>query len=124
MTFVDQIAEARIREAMASGQLDDLPGQGKPLNLDDDSGVPEEFRLAYRILKNSGLVPPEIELRGRIDVLEETLLSINDIIDRNEALKKLHCLYARLENFHGRQMNLALREEYYRKVMQRLSTKS
>lgn len=63
--MLDFIAERRIAEAIANGDFDDLPGSGKPLELDDDSLLPEELRLAYRILKNAGFVPPEIEsLKG------------------------------------------------------------
>jgi len=59
--MLESIAERRIGEAVANGELDNLPGAGKPLELDDDPLVPEELRLAYRILKNAGYVPPEIE---------------------------------------------------------------
>ena len=59
--MLDFIAERKIAEAIANGDFDDLPGSGKPLELDDDSLVPEELRLAYRILRNAGFVPPEIE---------------------------------------------------------------
>ncbi len=59
--MLDFIAEQRIAEAIENGDFDDLPGSGKPLELDDDSLVPEELRLAYRVLKNAGFVPPEIE---------------------------------------------------------------
>lgn len=63
--MLDFIAEQRIAEAIANGDFDDLPGSGKPLELDDDSLLPEELRLACRILKNAGFVPPEIEsLKG------------------------------------------------------------
>lgn len=59
--MLDFIAEQRIAEAIENGDFDDLPGSGKPLQLDDDSLVPEELRLAYRVLKNAGFVPSEIE---------------------------------------------------------------
>ena len=59
--MLEFIAEQRIAEAIENGDFDNLPGAGKPLELDDDSLVPEELRLAYRILKNAGFVPPEIE---------------------------------------------------------------
>ena len=121
MDFIDQIAEIKIKEALEQGQLDDLPGQGKPVNLEDDRTVPEEFRMAYRILKNSGFVPPEIQLRGEINALEATLSSIEDAASKNKVLKKVHCLYTRLDNMQDRQMNLALREEYYRKVIEKFS---
>lgn len=59
--MLDFIAEQRIAEAIENGDFDDLPGSGKPLQLDDDSLVPEELRLAYRVPKNAGFVPSEIE---------------------------------------------------------------
>jgi hypothetical protein len=46
MNLLDQIAEARIQAAIDQGELRDLPGQGKPLQLDDDSAIPEELRVA------------------------------------------------------------------------------
>ena len=66
----DAIAEKKIAEAIARGELDDLPGAGKPLELDDDSNVPEDLRVAYRILKNAGFVPPEVESLREIGQLE------------------------------------------------------
>jgi hypothetical protein len=89
--MLDFIAEQRIAKAIENGDLDDLPGSGKPLELDDDSLVPEELRLAYRILKNAGFVPPEIE-------------SLRD----SKAERKLVLLRARIE------------ARYYDKVIARM----
>lgn len=122
MMLIDQIAESRIEQAIASGELDNLPGRGQPLQLQDDSMIPEEYRMAYRILKNAGLVPPEIGLQKEINSLEGSLAAIHDEAEQSRVRKKLQCLYLKLDNRHGRHINLALREEYYRKVMQRLST--
>ncbi len=55
------VVESRILEARENGDFDNLPGKGKPLVLDDDALVPEEVRAAYRVLKNAGFVPPEID---------------------------------------------------------------
>ncbi|MBL8385205.1 MAG: DUF1992 domain-containing protein [Burkholderiales bacterium] len=57
----DRIAEERIGRAAAAGAFDDLPGAGRPLDLGDDLLVPPEVRMANRILKNAGCVPPELE---------------------------------------------------------------
>jgi len=74
MWLIDRIAEQKITEAVAHGELDDLPGQGRPLCLDDDSLVPQELRAAYRLLKNAGYLPAEAGiLRDIADV--ETLLA-------------------------------------------------
>lgn len=56
-----ELVERRIADARRQGAFDDLPGQGRPLVLDDDRLVPEEVRVAMRILKNAGVLPPEIE---------------------------------------------------------------
>lgn len=50
------IAEERIRQAQARGDLDNLPGQGRPLVFDDDPLAPEELRTAWRLLKGAGVV--------------------------------------------------------------------
>ena len=58
------MAERKIAEAVANGELDNLPGAGKPLELDDDALVPEELRMAYRVLKNAGYAPAEVGKPG------------------------------------------------------------
>ena len=78
--MLEFIAEQKIAEAIAKGELDDLPGAGRPLELDDERLVPEELRVAYRILKNAGCLPPELETPGEIT-----------------AAKKLDLLKARIE---------------------------
>ena len=63
LNLLDQIAEARIQEAVNAGLLRNLPGEGQPLRLEDTSAVPGELRVAYRVLKNAGFLPPELPLR-------------------------------------------------------------
>ncbi|GGP18465.1 DnaJ family domain-containing protein [Silvimonas iriomotensis] len=63
MWFLTELAERRIAEARDQGELDNLPGAGKPLPDDEiDPLVPEHQRLAFRVLKNSGFLPPELEM--------------------------------------------------------------
>ena len=62
MLLLDLLAEKRISDAIAEGVFDGLPGAGKPVPEEDLSLVPESERAAYRILKNAGLIPQEIEL--------------------------------------------------------------
>jgi len=89
--MLDFLAERVIQEAIARGELDDLPGAGRPLDLTDDALVPEELRVAYRILKNAGFVPPEVEALNEIAALER--LAVGDAT----AVKKLALLKARVE---------------------------
>jgi len=59
---METISERRIRDAQDEGLFSNLPGQGKPLNLDDDRGIPEDLRLTFKVLKNAGCLPVEMEL--------------------------------------------------------------
>ena len=62
MQAFDAIAERRIREAQKRGEFDDLPGMGLPMALDDDTFVPEDLRVAYRLLAASeGTLTERIE---------------------------------------------------------------
>ena len=63
MWLLDELAERHIAAARDRGELDNLPGAGRPLALEDDSMVPEELRAAYRLMKNAGLIPQELVLR-------------------------------------------------------------
>jgi hypothetical protein len=61
--YIDEI----LAKAQAHGLMDNLPGQGKPLDLSDDELVPDEYRLGYRMLKSNGFAPPWVEARREID---------------------------------------------------------
>lgn len=89
--MLEFIAEQRIAEAIANGELDDLPGAGLPLDLDDDALIPEDLRLAHRSLKNAGYLPPELETLNEIAQLERT--AIGDAT----AVEKLAVLKAKIE---------------------------
>ena len=95
----DLLAERKISEALARGELDDLPGAGRPLELDDDALVPEDLRAAYRILRNAGFVPPEVEVLRSIAQLEDLINSQDlDAAARSKALRKLALLRTRIES--------------------------
>jgi DnaJ family protein C protein 28 len=56
-----------IQKAMQDGQFDDLPGKGKPLNLDENPFADPEWELAHHVLKSSGYTLPWIETRQQIE---------------------------------------------------------
>jgi DnaJ family protein C protein 28 len=62
--YFDYIDE-QIREAQDRGEFDNLPGKGKPLNLDDNLFTGDKA-MAYNLLKQNGYAPPEIELAKEI----------------------------------------------------------
>jgi len=105
MWLIDKLADKHITDAIENGELDNLPGAGKPLVLDDDSMVPEELRAGYRLLKNAGFLPPELNLRNEI-VSAEQLLSEVLIHDQNgkktEKLnRRMQLLQLRLNSVRG-----------------------
>ena len=92
----ERIAERRIVEAMARGEFDDLPGRGARLPQDDDRLVPAEMRVAYRVLKNAGIVPGEVSIRKEIAKAEESLKRGISGQSRARTIRRLNLLYARL----------------------------
>lgn len=74
MLLIDRLAEEKIANAIKRGELDDLPGMGKPLHLDDDPLVPEELRAGFRLLKNAGYLPPNLQLRKEIESVEALIV--------------------------------------------------
>ena len=118
MLDFDAIAEQRIREALAQGEFDNLPGAGKPLQLDDDSLIPEDQRLAYRILKDAGYVPEEMENRREIASLQRVLPHM-DGERRAEALRRLHFLMSKVSA--GRGQSLRVEAAYYERLVEKLA---
>ncbi|WP_456294738.1 DUF1992 domain-containing protein [Vibrio sp. AK197] len=89
----EQLAEQRILAAMKEGQLDNLPGHGQPLILDDDSMVPEHLRMGYRILKNAGFIPPELVYRQQALELCDLIAECDPLSDeQQQALAKIRQL--------------------------------
>jgi len=96
--MLDFLVEKKIEEAVSRGELQNLPGEGRPLALDDDALVPEDLRAAYRILKNAGYVPPEVEAFTEIAQLEALVCSeAEDAAARSKAARKLALLRTKIE---------------------------
>ena len=122
MAGLDVIAEQRIRDAQARGEFDDLPGTGTPLNLDDDALVPEELRAAYRVLKNSGFLPAELENSREIRDIELLIGTATDESTRARLLSRISYLLSRRSD--GRPRNLQIEEAYIEALVERLGSRS
>ena len=120
MLLNDKLVEARIEEAIQRGEFDNLPGAGKPLVLDDDSHIPVELRVGYRILKNAGCVPPELELRREIYNVEQLLANVEDASEQHRLLKRINFLMTRLSVTRGTKLNLNVEAAYYEKLQKKL----
>lgn len=88
--IVATVAERKIRESIRKGELDNLPGKGKPLQLEDLSHIPEELRAGYIVLKNAGFLPEEMQLGREIITLRSLVNSCYDELDRQEFKKELN----------------------------------
>lgn len=119
MNLFDQIAETRIQEAIKRGELCDLPGEGKSLQLDDDSAIPEELRVAYRLLKNAGFLPPELQLRKELREAEQLLQQLPES-GRSRARARLELLQLRLAASRRQPINLLLEDHYWQRLLERL----
>jgi hypothetical protein len=120
ITGFEKIVEERIRRAFENGEFDDLSGAGEPLALEDDSCVPEELRLAYKILKNAECLPPEIELRKEIEKTEDLLAALPDTAEKYRILKKLNFLIFKVNTVRRASIANEIPEHYAAQVVSRL----
>jgi len=115
-----RLAEQRIQEAMKRGEFDNLPGKGKPLELEDLSHVPEELRLAYKILKNAGFLPPEVELLREIRTVEDLIEHMEDEEHRYRQIRRLNYLIMKLNQIRRRPIDLEKEQRYYQKIVEKI----
>ena len=119
MLGFQKIIEKRIQEALNRGDFDDLPGRGEPLQVEDDSRVPEDLRLAYKILKNADCLPPELELRKEIRQMEDLLENIPDEKKKYRQIKKINFKIMKLNLIGNRAPLLEEKQIYYKKLVDR-----
>jgi len=119
MICFQRIAEKRIEEAIREGAFEDLPGAGKPLKLEDESHIPEDLRLAYKVLRNANFLPPEISLRKEIAKTEDLLAGMEDTQAKYLQLKKLNFLVMKLNMMRGTHTGLEKGQRYEKKLVER-----
>ncbi len=121
MFLLEIIAEERIREAMARGEFANLPGAGKPLHFEDDVMIPEDLRVAYKVLKNAGCIPPELELRKEILTLRDLLRTIEDEDAKRDKIRELNYKLLKLNLMRGRTVNLDEFPEYKERILGKMA---
>jgi Domain of unknown function (DUF1992) len=107
MNFQKTVDE-KIEEAIAKGEFDNLPGKGKPLDLDAYFATPERLRMGYSILKSADIIPEEMELLREIERLRKSLDSCT-----NQAEKK-----ALRQQLSEKLTNVNMRLEHNRKAQE------
>ncbi|WDP92421.1 MAG: DUF1992 domain-containing protein [Desulfobacter sp.] len=110
----EAIVEERIKQAQKEGRFDNLKGQGRPLKF-DDANVPEELRMAHKILKNAGFLPPEIELKKKISRTRDLMAGLDEGSPEKATLtKKLNYLLVKLDSVRRPSPAAALVRDRYR----------
>ncbi len=120
MSIIDKLAEQQILKAQERGDFDNLPGHGKPLQLDDDSMVPEALRAGYRLLKNSGYLPPELQLGKEIKEVEQLLGQISEPSQKLHAERRLQALKGQLGEIRGNRLDWAAERQYREQLLNSL----
>jgi hypothetical protein len=118
-----RLAEQRILEAQRRGEFDDLPGKGKPLELEDLSWVPEDLRIGYKVLKNARVLPPEVELLKDIHTLEDLLKHVDNESERLALAKSIQWKMIHLDMLKRRSTPLGNVRAYGRKLVRRFGGK-
>ena len=118
-----RMAEQRILEAQRNGIFDDLPGKGKPLELEDMSWVPDDLRIGYHVLKNANVLPPEAELLKDIHTLEDLLKHVEDEAERRALAKSIQWKMIRLDLLKRRSLDQHSLRQYGRKLVDKFRSR-
>ena len=74
----DHIGRA-LRESEASGELRAAPSYGKPMSFGDGyDETPDALKMPFKILKDAGVAPPEVDLMREIAALQAALAGSDD----------------------------------------------
>jgi hypothetical protein len=121
--FFQRIAEQRILEAQRAGAFDDLPGKGKPLELEDLTWVPEDLRVGYKVLKNAHVLPPEAELLKDIHTLEDLLKHVEEEGARRALAKSIQWKLIHLDMIKRRATPVSSVRAYGRKLIRKFGAR-
>jgi hypothetical protein len=119
VSLLERMAEQRILEAQRNGEFDNLPGKGKPLELEDLSWVPQDLRIGYKVLKNAHVLPPEAELLKDVHTLEDLLKHVEDEGERKALAKSIQWKIIRLDMLKRRSSSVGSLRQYGRKLVQK-----
>ncbi|WP_042356990.1 DUF1992 domain-containing protein [Bacillus rubiinfantis] len=127
MDMFQIIAEDRIKQAYNEGVFDQLPGFGKPLKLEDLSGIPEELRMAYKLLKNAGYTEEESNLHQEMMTIEDLLRKCDDTTEQAMLRKRMSekmLRYNQMMAKRGKRTNSSIFKNYEMKMQAKLMGKS
>jgi hypothetical protein len=121
MDILAKIAERKIRESIERGEFDNLPCHGKPIVLEDFSGVPAPLRMGYKIMKNAGVLPPEMQLKKETVTLQQLINACEDDTEKKELQKKLNAKMIRFNILMEKRGQTSAYKRYEAQIVRRLS---
>jgi Domain of unknown function (DUF1992) len=85
----DHIGQS-LRESEQTGELQAAPSYGKPLHLGDGyDETPAELRMGMKVLKDAGVLPPEVEAMREAAKLEACMNACTDEAERRALQQQL-----------------------------------
>ncbi len=116
----EKIIESRIKKAQEEGAFENLPGTGRPLPIEDNRHIPEDLRMAHKVLKNADCLPPEVHLRKEIRATEDLLSGMTDTAQKYRTLKKLNFLILKLNAMRDTNATFDVPQRYYGDLVEHL----
>ncbi|WP_223589690.1 DnaJ family domain-containing protein [Neobacillus bataviensis] len=123
MDMFQIVSEDRIKKAYKDGEFENLPGLGKPMQLEDLSAIPEDLRMAYKLLKNAGYTQEESHLRQELMTIEDLIKKTDDISEKENLHRKLNEKLIRFNQImskKGVKTNSSIFKNYELKVQNKL----
>ncbi|QQZ08755.1 DUF1992 domain-containing protein [Heyndrickxia vini] len=114
-----RLTEDRIREAFKNGEFENLPGYGKPLPDDELANIPEDLRMAYRIMRNAGFSPEEASVKKELMTIEDLIKQSKNELNKEELTQKLNekmLKYNELVSKKGGKTNSSVFKNYEQKI--------
>jgi hypothetical protein len=120
VNILAKIAEQKIREAMEHGEFDNLSYHGKPLKPDDLTGVPAHLRMGYKILKNAGILPEEMQLKKDTVSLQDLLDACYNVTERSAIQKRMNEKILRYNMMMEKRSHKPTDQRYRAKILPKL----
>jgi len=116
-----RLTDEKIRKAYEDGEFENLPGYGKPLELEDLSNVPPEMRMAYKMMKNAGMME-ERQVRSEIAYLEDLIEGAHSDVEEVRLTQRLNEKQLRLQQLiqkKKKDANSAVFKDYQSQMMKK-----
>jgi hypothetical protein len=105
-----RLAERQIEEAEREGKFDNLPGAGKPLDL-EPMPAEESARLTWwvlRILRRNDFTPHEVRWRKQIEAMKGQIEQLTDESKLEPLVRRVNALVRQLNTLGTNAIDLAV----------------